>query len=260
AGLQRRDRRRRNWQRGCIWSTAMASVCAVAMIALPAPARCAMLGVSCPRPAVLPVLLRPAVAGDPAPQSPVAVAKASAPAPTPVLNYKQSGSPAAPVVCEIYSDYECPACASFYTTVFPQFVAEFVKTGKVRVVHRDFPLPQHAFSKLAARYADAAGETGHFEEVEKRLFMSQSEWTVSGNVDAAVAQVLPEEIMRKVRALVKSDPGLDATVADDLTMVARDHVNQTPTIVFVYKGTRRKVDGGPSLDLLRSYLEEMLAK
>jgi hypothetical protein len=30
--------------------------------------------------------------------------------------------------------------------------------------------------------------------------------------------------------------------------------------VFVYKGTRQKVVGAPSFDLLRSYVEQMLAK
>jgi predicted DsbA family dithiol-disulfide isomerase len=75
-----------------------------------------------------------------------------------------------------------------------------------------------------------------------------------------VAQVLPAETMRKVRELVKNDPELDRTVAADLSMVAQDHVNQTPTIVFVYKGARRKVAGAPTLDLLRSYLREMLAQ
>jgi protein-disulfide isomerase len=244
AGLQRRDRSRRTWRRGWIWSMAMASAGAVLLMALPAPARCALLGVGCLRPGAMRVLPVPAAAVSPAP----------------VVNYKESGSPGAPVVCEIYSDYECPSCASFYTTVFPQLVAEFVKTGKVRVVHRNFPLPRHPFAKLAARYANAAGETGHFEEVERQLFLSQPAWAVSGDVDAAVAQVLPAETMRKVRELVKNDPELDRTVAADLSMVAQDHVNQTPTIVFVYKGARRKVAGAPTLDLLRSYLREMLAQ
>jgi protein-disulfide isomerase len=128
------------------------------------------------------------------------------------------------------------------------------------VVHRDFPLPQHPFAKLAARYANAAGVMGHYDEVVSRLFASQPEWAANGNIDAAVAHVLPPETMRKVRALVESDPSLDATVADDLSMVARDHINQTPTIMFVYKGSRRKVVGAPSFDLLRSYLAEILAK
>jgi protein-disulfide isomerase len=242
AGLQRREGRRRTWRRGWIWSTAMASMGAVVMMALPAPAKCALVGVGCQRPrgAAMPVLPVPAVAA------------------IKTANYKQSGSPTAPVICEIYSDYQCPACAAFYTKEFPQFEAEYVKTGKVRVVHRDFPLPQHPFAKLAARYANAAGETGHYEEVVKQLFASQAEWAVSGNADAAVAQVLPEKTMEKVRALVKSDPGLDATVSADLSMAGADRINQTPTIVFVYKGARQKVTGAPSFDLLRSYLGEML--
>lgn len=242
AELQRRDRRRRSWQRGWVWSTAMASVGAVAMLALPAPAKCALVGVGCQRPRSMPILPAPAVA----------VVKPA--------NYKQSGSPTAPVVCEIYSDYQCPACAAFYTGVFPQFEAEYVKTGRVRVVHRDFPLPQHPFAKLAARYANAAGEMGRYEEVVGRLFLSQPEWVVNGNVDQAVARVLPAETMRKVRALVEGDAGLDETVAADLSIAGWDRINQTPTIVFVYKGTRRKVAGAPSFDLLRSYLGEMLAK
>jgi protein-disulfide isomerase len=214
-------------------------MCAVVMVALPAPAKCAMLGVGCQRAraAALPIL----------PQYAVASAK-------PAENYKQSGSPNAPVIFEIYSDYECPACAAFYTRVYPQFEAEYVKTGKVRVVHRDFPLPQHPFAKLAARYANAAGETGHYEEVVKQLFVSQPEWAASGDVDAAVAHVLTPETMLRVRALVKSDTGLDATVAADQSMAGWDRINQTPSIVFVYRGTREKVAGAPSFDLLRSYL------
>jgi protein-disulfide isomerase len=218
AGLQRRDRRRRTWERGWILSTAMASAGAVLMIAIPASAKCALVGIGWPRPTAVSVLLSRASAASPAPRQPVAAAKASAPAP--LVNYKETGSPSAPVVCEIYSDYECPSCASFYATVFPQFVSEFVKTGKVRVVHRDFPLPQHPFAKLAARYANAAGEMGHFEEVEKQLFASQPEWAINGNVDAAVAHVLTAETMEEVRALVENGPQLDATVAGDLLMVA----------------------------------------
>jgi len=119
---------------------------------------------------------------------------------------------------------------------------------------------QNSFAKLAARYANAAGEACHYDEVVNHLFASQPESSANGNVDAAVAHVLPAETMRKVRALVESDPVLDATVADDLSMVARDQINQTPTIVFVYKGTRRKAVGPPSFNLLRSYLEAMLAQ
>jgi len=124
----------------------------------------------------------------------------------------------------------------------------------------DFPLPQHPFARLAARYANAAGEIGHYEEAVNQLFATQSQWALNGEVETAVAHVLSAEAMLKVRDLVKNDPELDATVAGDLSMVARDQVNQTPTIVFVYKGIRRKVVGQPSFDLLRTYLKDILSQ
>jgi protein-disulfide isomerase len=242
ARLHRRDRRHRNWQRSWIWSTAAASTTVIAMFALPTPARCAITGFGCARPATL-LLAAPAVS------KPVRAA-----------NYKESGLPDAPVTCEIYSDYECPACRAFYTDVFPRLVSDYVKTGKVRVVHRDFPLPMHRYSKLAARYANAAGELGQYDAAFTQLFASQYEWGANGNVDGALAHVIPTETMVKIRGLVQADPKLDATIAADLSMVALDQVNQTPTIVFVSKGNRRKVAGVQSFELLRSYLEEILAK
>lgn len=191
------------------------------------------------------VLLAPAVA-------------AKAPAASEAAAYKQSGSPAAPIVLEIYSDYECPACANFYTTVFPQFAAEYVKTGKVRIVHRDFPLPQHPYSRLAARYANAAGELGHYDEVVTQLFSHQDAWAANGNVDASVAQVLPPGTMQQVRALVEHSTRLDDTVASDLAVVARERINRTPTLVFIHNGNRQTVDGPPSFTVLKAFVEQLL--
>jgi protein-disulfide isomerase len=236
AGLRRRDRRRRLWTRGWGWSAAMASVAAVVLMALPTPARCAIVGVGCPRPML-------AASGNDVRS-----------------NYKESGSPQAPVTVEIYTDYECPHCATFYNGVYPQLVSEYVKTGKVRVVHRDFPLPQHPHAKLAARYANAAGELGDYEDVVRQLFADQPEWAANGNVDASVSKVVPAETMRKIRDLVKSDSRLDATVASDMSMVMKDGIGQTPTVVFVYKGVRSKVTGIESFALLKAYLDELVRK
>ena len=239
AALKRRDAHRRGWQRGGIWSLATASMCAAFMLGLPAPAKCALAGVGCK--GVAPAVAASASAHD-------------------LANYKESGSPTAPIAVEIFSDYECPACANFYANVFPQFVAEYVKTGKVRVIHRDFPLTQHPYARLAARYANASGELGHYDEVVMQLFLHQADWAQNGNVDAAVAQVLPPGTIQQVRTLVARDTKLDDTVTSDLALVAKEQINQTPTIVFVYKGERRKVTGPPTLAILKSFIDEMLAQ
>ena len=79
----------------------------------------------------------------------------------------------------------------------------YVTTGKVYLIHRDFPLPMHAYSRVAARYARAAAEIGKIELVEKALFENQEKWEQSGDVDGTLAAVLSSADMTKVRALVK---------------------------------------------------------
>jgi protein-disulfide isomerase len=178
----------------------------------------------------------------------------------PAKNFKESGSPTAPVTVEIYTDYECPACRDLYMNTLPLLNSEFVAPGKVHLLHRDYPLPQHQFSKLATRYANAAGAIGKYEVVANQLFVSQPEWAQNGNVDAAVAKVLSPADMEKVRAMVKTDSHLDDTVAKDVAMGNNtDHLNQTPTIVIVAKG-KREAFGPVPYTVLKQYLNQKLAQ
>src|SRR3989344_3136314 len=70
-------------------------------------------------------------------------AAAQPPAPTkgvasvdddPVLGDKN-----APVTIVEFSDYECPFCKRHFDDTFPQLVKNYVDTGKVKIVYRDFP-------------------------------------------------------------------------------------------------------------------------
>jgi protein-disulfide isomerase len=240
--LRDRDRRFRVVRRNWIWASAVATVAMVVLVALPSKSVC------CAREDAPPATASAKPAVKPAVKAPVAEQK----------NYKQSGSPNAPVVCEIYSDFECPSCAVFYRDTFPQLNAEYVKTGKVRIVHRDFPLPQHRFARLAARYANAAGEIGKYDAVFVRLFATQAEWDANGNIEAAIAPVLTTGELARVKALVADDSKLNETVADDMRAAISDRLNQTPTVVVVSGGIRNKIAGAASYDLLRAYLEEVL--
>lgn len=122
---------------------------------------------------------------------------------TDVDPHKAFGSKNAPIVLEVFSDYQCPACKSLFETTNRQLMDNYVTTGKVYLIHRDFPLPMHAYSRVAARYARAAAELGKIELVEKALFDNQEKWEQSGDVDGILAAVLSPTDMTKVRALVK---------------------------------------------------------
>lgn len=183
---------------------------------------------------------------------------ASAPQKAPDRSFKESGSPAAPVTVEIYSDYQCPSCAVAYTTTIPQFIDAYVKTGKVRLLHRDFPLPQHPYARLAARYANAAGRLGYYDAAANQIFRTQAVWEKDGSIDRQLMTVLPPGVLQKVRQMAQSDPTLDQTVSADMAMGNRDAINQTPSLVVVAKGRRQLISGVPSMALLKSYIDSLL--
>lgn len=178
-----------------------------------------------------------------------------------VPSYKVSGSPTAPVTIELYTDYECPACRAFFLYTLPDLTKDFIATGKVRLIHRDFRIPAHQFTKIATRYANAAGEIGKFDLVTAQLFQTQPDWAQNGNVDGAVAKVLSPADMEKVRAMVKNDSHLDDTVVRDEAMATnQDHLQETPTIVIVAKGKREVIAGGMPYNILKQYLNQKLAQ
>ncbi len=175
-------------------------------------------------------------------------------------NFRETGAATATIACEIYSDYECPHCAVFFSETLPLLMTRYVQSGKVKLVHRDFPLRQHRYAALAARYANAAGEAGQYEVVVRQIFRTQDAWSNNGDLDTAVAQVLPPVVMEKVRALVKNNPQLDESVKVDMAMGFQDHLTQTPSLVIVSKGKRHTIAPIPPFTVLSSYLDQLLAQ
>src|SRR5579872_680384 len=109
------------------------------------------------------------------------------------------GSKSAPIVMEVFSDFQCPACKSLYDATNRNLMDSYVNTGKVYLMHRDFPLPMHAHSKVAAQYSRAAAQIGKLEAVEEVLFQNQEKWEASGDVDGTVAKALsPAEMTKEI--------------------------------------------------------------
>jgi protein-disulfide isomerase len=192
----------------------------------------------------------------------VLIAKAapqSAAAISDVDPHKAFGSKNAPVVMEVFSDFQCPACKTLYNTTNRQLMDNYVSSGKVYLIHRDFPLAMHAYSRVAARYARAAAQLGKSEPVEQALFQNQEKWEQNGNVDGTVAAVLSPPEMIKVRALVKGGM-LEPLIDKDYALGQMYCVNQTLTIVFHCKGQTYPYSGVMSYDILKQFLEQLLSQ
>jgi protein-disulfide isomerase len=173
--------------------------------------------------------------------------------------HKAFGSKSAPITMEVFSDFQCPACKTLYTSTNRQLMDNYVSTGKVYLIHRDFPLPMHAYSRIAARYARAAAQIGKFEPVEQVLFQNQEKWEQSGDVDGTVASVLSAAEMAKIRALVKGGT-LDAGIDKDSALGQMYRVSQTPTTVFHSKGQTYPFAGVMTYDMLKQFLDQLLSQ
>ena len=101
------------------------------------------------------------------------------PTQAPSVNMKQlveedsvKGDLNAPITIVEFSDYECSFCAKFYSETYSQLKEEYIDTGKVKLIFRDFPLSFHQNAQKAAEAAECAGEQGKYYEMHDKLFDS----------------------------------------------------------------------------------------
>ncbi len=85
------------------------------------------------------------------------------------------GDPNAPVTIVEFSDYQCPFCGRHFRETLPQIISQYVDTGKVKIVFRDFPLGFHEKAEKAAEAAECAGEFGDakYWEMHDKLYNNQ---------------------------------------------------------------------------------------
>jgi protein-disulfide isomerase len=173
---------------------------------------------------------------------------------------KAFGSKNAPVVMEIFSDFQCPACKQLFITTTQKVMDNYVSTGKVYLIHRDFPLPMHAYSRVAASYSRAAAHIGRGEEVEQAIFQNQEKWEATGNIQGTVAAVLSPAEMRKVQAFVDAKT-FEPLIERDKQLGQMVPVNQTPySVLHTKSGQTFPVVGFVSYDVLKTFLDQLIAQ
>ena len=73
-----------------------------------------------------------------------------------------------------FGDYQCPVCRLFWKETLPRIRKEYIDTGKVKLVFRDFPIVQnHPEALLASMAVDCAGEQNKYWEFHDKVFREQ---------------------------------------------------------------------------------------
>jgi len=137
------------------------------------------------------------------------------------------GDKNAPVTIVEFSDYECPFCGRYVIETLSQITKNYIETGKVKYVFRDFPLAFHANAKPAANAAECIREQGGDEmyfEYHDVLFSNQKELSIEKLKEYAT----DFDIDQSKFASCVDEGKYDSEVAADFTEGGKYGVQGTP--------------------------------
>ncbi len=143
------------------------------------------------------------------------------------------GDANAPVTIAYWSDYQCPFCKQFETTTFQQIMDNYVKTGKAKIVFKDFQFLGND-SITDALYARAVWDLYPAQYFAWREAMFNKQ-------DAEGDQGFGDEA--SVKALTATITGIDAIKVAQATIDKKDQyqkqidVDKTEGGTFGIKGT-----------------------
>jgi protein-disulfide isomerase len=156
----------------------------------------------------------------------------------PRIGERTLGSPDAPVTLVEYAMFTCPHCAGFHAEVYPKIKANYIDTGKVRLVYREvyFNRP----SLWAGMIARCAPEDRYFG-IADVLFDRQADWAAEADEQVLIGKLfsigrqagLTDEQMNACLADRALAEGL---VADYQKHATADAIDGTPT--FFINGTK----------------------
>ena len=84
------------------------------------------------------------------------------------------GNEKAKVTIVEFSDFQCPFCRVFWGGAYQQIKREYIDTGKVKFVYRDFPLSFHPAAIPSAQAAQCAKDQNKFWEMHDKIFGEQA--------------------------------------------------------------------------------------
>lgn len=142
----------------------------------------------------------------------------------------------APVVMVEYASATCPHCAEFHEKVLPLIKAEYIDTGKVRFIFREFPLDQVALA--AFMLARCVPEDKYFATIDL-MFRRQGIWTKGDK---------PAELLKVTQMAGMDKAGFDACLKRDDLAKAIVESSKNAAKDFGIKGTPAIFVNGQMID------------
>ncbi len=147
----------------------------------------------------------------------------------------------APVTITEYASMTCPHCADFNEKVFPKIKSEYIDSGKIRYVFREFPLDIKAAAGSMLARCIAKDDAPKYFAVIDLLFKQQNDWVVK-NTTETLTRIGKQAGLsqQQVEDCLKDQALLDKIAADQKFAADVLKVNSTPT--FFINGEMIKGD------------------
>jgi protein-disulfide isomerase len=154
-----------------------------------------------------------------------------------------------------YASMTCPHCAAFNDQVFPKIKAEYIDTGKIRYVFREFPLDIKAAAGSMLSRCIANGDAAKYFAVTDLLFKSQSDWVMK-NTTESLTRIGKQAGLsqQQVEDCLKDQALLDKIAADQKYASEVLKVDSTPT--FFING--EKIKGEASIEEFEKKINPLL--
>ena len=169
------------------------------------------------------------------------------------------GNVDAPLVLVEFSDYECPFCARFFRDTMPKIKKDYVNTGKLKYVFKDFPLSFHKKAFKAAEAAHCAGEKGKFWEMHDQIFANQQRMAITDLIGYAKNLGLNSKKFKKCL----DDDRYAEGIKKDMAIGSSNRIDGTPSFILGRENkngevTGNMVTGALPYDVFKNAIETLL--
>ncbi|MGC2086197.1 MAG: DsbA family protein [Bradyrhizobium sp.] len=187
---------------------------------------------------------------------PEAMAQTAADVAKPVSLPDMALGPAnAPVTIMEFASMTCPHCAAFNKDVFPKLKAEYIDTGKIRYIFREFPLDIKAAAGSMLSRCIAKDDAQKYFAVTDMLFRSQNDWVVKNTTETLTRIGKQAGLSQEqVEACLKDQSLLNKIEADQKYASEVLKVDSTPT--FFING--EKIKGETSIEEFEKRINPLL--
>jgi protein-disulfide isomerase len=143
------------------------------------------------------------------------------------------GNPKAPVTLIEFADLQCPFCRDYTQKTFPTIVAKYVRTGKIKMVFRNYAFigPD---SVTAARAAESAAQQNKLWNFIDVFYNNQGDENSDYVTDKFIEKIAGAVPGLDVQKLLtdRQDPKVDQAIAEAQQEAQNAGVNSTPTFLI----------------------------